>query len=514
MSGIINTVKTEIKNVIFENIYIENLSAKNNVGIIVSNTGIVENLNFKDVTINAPNTDYVAIITKNENDKISNINLENIYITGKNYTASFIAYSYSTNIQTIIANNINITGKGPYIGGIFAYIANKGNAEATDITLSNSNISAVNSTYVGGIVAYIPYSTTNIMWISDVTLENNYVYGDSNVGGLGARLPYARNITAKGNTVSGKYYVGGLTAAIYDLYDAVFEEGNVENSSDYTGGITASSWNSATIYNVSVINSNITSNGDNTGGIIGGNSKTLYASYIEKSYIKGVDNVGALVGNNQAYMNDLYSIDCKVEGNDNVGGIVGTTGGNNINYVYRTYNNSEIKGNNNVGGITGTINNDHMTDTNNRTQVYTNYAVNKITGNSNVGGIVGNSITSQVINCYNNGDIEAIRPAGIAGQAVHKSVVENCYNIGTITKIQGDTNAVHFGIVAIVNEEDEIKNCYYLNGTVNNGNDIEECDGVTSKNSEELKALVPLLGNSFKEDTEEINNGYPILYWQ
>ena len=390
MSGIINTVKTEIKNVIFENIYIENLSAKNNVGIIVSNTGIVENLNFKDVTINAPNTDYVAIITKNENDKISNINLENIYITGKNYTASFIAYSYSTNIQTIIANNINITGKGPYIGGIFAYIANKGNAEATDITLSNSNISAVNSTYVGGIVAYIPYSTTNIMWISDVTLENNYVYGNSNVGGLGARLPYARNITAKGNTVSGKYSVGGLTAAIYDLYDAVFEEGNVENSSDYTGGITAKSWNSATIYNVSVINSNITSNGDNTGGIIGGNSRTLYASYIEKSYIKGVDNVGALVGNNQAYMNDLYSIDCKVEGNDNVGGIVGTTGGNNIKYIYRTYNNSEIKGNNNVGGITGTINNDHMTDTNNRTQVSTNYAVNKITGNSNVGGIVGN----------------------------------------------------------------------------------------------------------------------------
>ena len=97
MSGIINTVKTEIKNVIFENIYIENLSAKNNVGIIVSNTGIVENLNFKDVTINAPNIDYVAIITKNENDKISNINLENIYITGKNYTASFIAYSYTNN---------------------------------------------------------------------------------------------------------------------------------------------------------------------------------------------------------------------------------------------------------------------------------------------------------------------------------------------------------------------------------------------------------------------------------
>ena len=174
--------------------------------------------------------------------------------------------------------------------------------------------------------------------------------------------------------------------------------------------------------------------------------------------------------------------------------------------VNNCYNNATIEGTETVGGIVGVCANNSI--------VVNCYNSGNLKGSYNVGGIVGNSITSQVINCYNNGDIEAIRPAGIAGQAVHRSVVENCYNIGMITKIQGDTNAVHFGIVAIVNEEDEIKNCYYLNGTVNNGNDIEECDGVTSKNSEELKALAPVLGNSFKEDINEINDGYPILYWQ
>lgn len=74
---------------------------------------------------------------------------------------------------------------------------------------------------------------------------------------------------------------------------------------------------------------------------------------------------------------------------------------------------------------------------------------------------------------------------------------------------------MHFGIVAMLNdEEDEVQNCYYLSGSVNNGNDIEECNGVSSKSSEELKALTSVLGNSFKEDINKINGGYTILYWQ
>ena len=437
MYGIINTVKTEIKDVIFEKINIENLSAKNNVGIIVNNTGVIENLKFKDVTINAPNADYVAIITKNENNKIANVTLENIYINGKRYTSSFIAYTYSTNIQTIIANNINITGKGYYIGGIFAYIDNKGNAEATDIRLLNSNIQAVNGVYVGGIVGYIPYSETNIMQISNIILENNHVYGNEKVGGVGATLTYARHVNAKNNTVSGNNYVGGIGAFVYKIYDIIFEKGNVQNNGNITGGITASSWNMANIYDVSVIDSNIISDGNDVGGIAGKNLRTIQKSYVEKTYIKGVDNVGALVGDNQGFMEKLYAMDCKVEGKDNVGGVVGILGEYENSYVRETYNNSEIKGNDNVGGIIGTISNDKMTDTYNRKEMKNNYTVNNITGNRNVGGFIGN-LTSNLYKPVNytfgnyvqtkiTSNDENNTSIGIGNRAQQNIYLANCY---------------------------------------------------------------------------------------
>lgn len=125
-------------------------------------------------------------------------------------------------------------------------------------------------------------------------------------------------------------------------------------------------------------------------------------------------------------------------------------------------------------------------------------------------------MSSQIINCYNTGSIEAIRPAGISGQSIQKSIVKNCYNIGNVTKVEGYTHVdySHYGIVAVLRDEDEINNCYYLNGSVNNGIDIDECECVINKTSEELKLLYSVLGKSFREDTDNINNGYPILFYQ
>ena len=42
---------------------------------------------------------------------------------------------------------------------------------------------------------------------------------------------------------------------------------------------------------------------------------------------------------------------------------------------------------------------------------------------------------------------------------------------------------------------------------------VEESKG-NPINSEQLKNLATTLGTSFKEDTNNINNGYPILIWQ
>lgn len=39
-------------------------------------------------------------------------------------------------------------------------------------------------------------------------------------------------------------------------------------------------------------------------------------------------------------------------------------------------------------------------------------------------------------------------------------------------------------------------------------------NGTDAKTSDELKKCYELLGSAFKEDTNNINNGYPILDWQ
>lgn len=70
------------------------------------------------------------------------------------------------------------------------------------------------------------------------------------------------------------------------------------------------------------------------------------------------------------------------------------------------------------------------------------------------------------------------------------------------------------GIVASANNMSDIKNNYFLENTVNGENGGEVSEGTESKTTDEMKEIYNLLGNKFKKDSNEINNGYPILYWQ
>ena len=58
-----------------------------------------------------------------------------------------------------------------------------------------------------------------------------------------------------------------------------------------------------------------------------------------------------------------------------------------------------------------------------------------------------------------------------------------------------------------------IQNCYFLENVVNEGNETN-IEGIQKKSSEELKAIAEILGESFKQDENNINQGYPVLAWQ
>ena len=95
------------------------------------------------------------------------------------------------------------------------------------------------------------------------------------------------------------------------------------------------------------------------------------------------------------------------------------------------------------------------------------YNIEDVTGTKNIGGILGaadNSIESYISNCYSSGKI---------------SGEENTGNI------VGDIDRVSTDITKIIN-------CYTKDNTF------------TAED----------LGKAFKEDTENINNGYPILDWE
>ena len=113
--------------------------------------------------------------------------------------------------------------------------------------------------------------------------------------------------------------------------------------------------------------------------------------------------------------------------------------------------------------------------------------------NGNIGGIVGSIHTnSKINNCYNIGNINGQNNVGgITGQ----NLTSTTYNT--------------IGI---------IKNSYSLENVVDNldggNNNAGIIENSLIKTEQEMKSLAKTLGSAFKEDTNNINNGYPILAWQ
>ena len=110
---------------------------------------------------------------------------------------------------------------------------------------------------------------------------------------------------------------------------------------------------------------------------------------------------------------------------------------------------------------------------------------------------------------------------GIAG--LNRGKIENCYNIGQLSGsvenkggITGNNN-LFTDATENVTYVGEIYNSYTLSEVtdkiagINNSTIGSEC---SLKSSIELKQIYTTLGESFKQDESNINQGYPILAWQ
>lgn len=288
----------------------------------------------------------------------------------------------------------------------------------------------------------------------------------------------------------------------------------------------------------------------------------------ENSSIKGKLAAGGVVG--YAY-NGARVINCKNYANIEVetqigGGVVGIL--NNNCECIDSINFGEIKGNNIIGGVSGScMENSSMKNCINNGQVFgveivggisgtlkssaigncANYGVVSDNNNSEtkfIGGIIGEAESAEIIECYNVGEISGNQGvAGIVGWGYNMKI-NSCYNNALVTgtsKVSGICGIVGLygkssnnyiencynsknitfstlgGAIAnyvISGEALDLKNNYYLENTVNNSNEVISINGVETRNDGEMKNLALSLGGKFKADTNNINNGYPILSWQ
>ena len=390
-TGLINNVKTSIKNIGFENITLTNTAGSGNYfGVIASNNGDVENLRFNKVTIEANGISYMGMIGGMTSGKIYDVNLYSITINGQGYIGGLVGYisiPISTYIHNINGNDITINGRSNYIGGIIGYqFGSHFNME--NLYIENSNI--VGNNYVAGILGGSQYGS-----FLDFKAFNTEVDGHTNVGGIfGYVNAYEgssnrKNIEVQLCRISGAFSTGGIAGLLnggvnseWAVYDTEVTSANA--NSQGTGGLIGGvSWTS--LWDFQVDGVVVDSNGVNAGGVVGYNvgdgRSSLYQGYIAKSVIRGASNCGGVYGFSSWGRVGQLSINVKVS--------------------------ADVSS---AGGVFGGINNTGMTSLTKTVSVQDSMVIDSsITAPTKAGGLIGD-ITAAIYReqpLYNNNYIEA-----------------------------------------------------------------------------------------------------------
>ena len=179
----------------------------------------------------------------------------------------------------------------------------------------------------------------------------------------------------------------------------------------------------------------------------------------------------------------------------NVASVGGLAGAMIDTTVTNCGNEGDVTGVNNLGGLCYELYSGTMTGC---------YNTGRITATGTyVGGLMGYAKQATITNAYSTGDVttEKTLMGGLIG-VMEKSSLTNAYVSGKVT-----TAVASGAIGAAVGSADQVSNVYYLGSASAIGD-----ENATAKTAEELKALAPTLGSSFKENTG--CGGYPLLAWQ
>ena len=288
-------------------------------------------------------------------------------------------------------------------------------------------------------------------------------------------------------------------------------------------------------------------------GIFDGSGKIIKNLYMNKKVLNEETSTRvALFGFNGGTITNLGVVDTKIYTNNNIFNPAGIAGQNNSSgIIQKCYTSGTIVCSaNNAGGIStwssGTITDCYnsiniqsiletdlqdkeirmggIASSSSSTGTISNcYNIGKIectatadNGKFKIGGIVG--MNGNINNCYNMGNIilnaeraQSVFLGGISGH-MDRVLLENCCNTGRLSG-KNDTDLRIGGIVGYRNQG-TLTLCYYLKDIAEKGVGYGSDDTILVEKKLDMPDIISILGSEFKEDTNNINNGYPILTWQ
>ena len=281
---------------------------------------------------------------------------------------------------------------------------------------------------------------------------------------------------------------------------------------------------------------------DDFGGIIGYNNDQSSIEYcFNNANLKG-NQIGGIVGRNIGSIENCYNtgeLTTIGEMGNVIGGIASYSSGSIIN-CYNTgkiHNEGKItNGIISIGGVVGSLRDGNIENCIN----YAEILINSETGwKLDIGGIVGanegfDDENAVIKNLYNLGNLNITgiskntdkgQVGGVIGNyeatGINNLNISLCYNAGEII----DTPIFSGNFIGKIEGENkivsgDISSNYCLNNLkpIGNISELPSTIGISQISKDEMnlkiKDVNDILGENFMEDTNNINNGYPILFWQ
>ena len=427
-----------------------------NAGLFTTNSGKIEDLILRNITINSLNekASYIGALAGTSSGSIYGVSVGGTINSKAGVVGGIVGKMTGKEMDSCYSGlTINASEDTTYVGGLV------GQMENCKITfcITKANINAI-ADAVGGIVGSFVNSNMEDCYNREATVVGSSIGTGGLIGSaINSKMLRCEN---RGN-IEGSVCVGGLVGILDKTnVDTLTNFGEVKGL-NYVGGIigkATSSKEGATTLTVLTNEGNITSTGSGAGGIIGysdfKNSTLKVSKATNKAdIVASNDSVGGISGGFKQYIDfnneDVHTStfteivnEGNIEGENNIGGLFGSVDVTAYHYTRHPGAKIEITSSNNTGNIIGA---------------------------SCVGGLVGKGIGqdgkgSVIKDSYSSSTVTANHTIGGIAGYLNNITVDTCSNkdsiliaSGSYSNETGTETFVRFGGYCGVGSE--IKNC-------------------------------------------------------